>query len=130
MGARFGWDNNEQTTILYTLEGEWTLDEFRQTLDAMAQTILAKPHLVHVITDLTHATQPPARLLSAARYVDTTVQTNTGLIVFVNPMGMMVMLMKMAMGLMPGVAARARYADTIEQAREIIRLHIEMSNAA
>jgi hypothetical protein len=58
------------------------------------------------------------------------VQTNTGLIVFVNPMGMMVMLMKMAMGLMPGVAARARYADTIEQAREIIRLHIEMSNAA
>lgn len=127
MGARFAWDNDEQTIILYTLEGDWTVDEFRATLEAMAQTIISKAELVHVITDLSSATQPPARLLSAARFVDTTVQTNTGLIVFVNPMGMMSMLMKMAMGLMPGVAARARYAATVEQAREIIRLHIEMS---
>ena len=127
MVARFVWDNDEETVILYSLEGEWTVDEFGSTLQTMAKAIAAKSYVVHVITDLSNSNQPPSRLLAVARFVDTTVQTNTGLIVFVNPMGMMSMLMKIAISLIPDVATCARYADTVEQAREIIHLHEAMS---
>jgi|SRR5512133_272689 hypothetical protein len=64
MPIRAEWDNDDKTIVVWTFEGHWTWDDYRNTqLESIAMMNTVE-HAVDVIADVTHANLLPSNAFS------------------------------------------------------------------
>jgi hypothetical protein len=110
------WMDDAKTVIRQVFEGNWTLEEFLLSNQALRAEVERVGHTVHIICDLRESRSVPSNLLSAARQTEKQLAPNVGLIVILNSGMLISTLIRIASGLMPRFQEKIRYADSLEAA--------------
>ncbi|HEX2620856.1 MAG TPA: hypothetical protein VHL11_11930, partial [Phototrophicaceae bacterium] len=115
------WDDEDHTILIYTYEGNWTLEEYHKAVDLNYDLVNGEPHPVDLILDFTKSGSGATQLLSAARHAERKVAPNQRLFVSVKIPGFVRAVAEMALKFVPSLREKMRNASTLEEARMIIK---------
>lgn len=115
------WDNHEKTVIVQVFDGQWTLEEFLLSNEALRAEVESVLHTVHIIWDLTGSVGVPKNLLTAARQTEKNVGAlaNVGILVIAQARMLDTLLIRPASGMMPCFQDKMRYVDNMDEARAL-----------
>jgi hypothetical protein len=121
MGITIAWDDAERTTLIYTIDGRWTWDEFYNTIYQAREMMENVPHAqVHSIVDISNGKLFPANALSHFARMSTARHPKTGMMVMVGMGSFVRALMNMLNGYKQHSTNRIRVAQTLDEARSIL----------
>ena len=123
MPITYEWDNPEQTILLETFEGRWTLEEYHTLVDAAADMLNSVEGYVHVIADFSQSRSSPKNIMSGARYAEKRLPRNQGVVVFVQPNVIFQAFIRVAQQLNFRAARHLLLADDLDEARQMIAEH-------
>ena len=118
---RVEWGNPEKTILKEIIEGEWTLADIYGMLDAADKLISQVPHRVDIIADMSSARFSKSNLLSTLGRIERRRPTNTGMIVAVKANTYLKAMAELARKVAPTALVNVQFADTLEQAQEILQ---------
>lgn len=132
MGIHLIWDNEEKTVLRHIYEGEWTLEDLHAMIDSTYKWIDTVGHsqIVNIIADLSQSATPPSKVLSASRHYRSKRHARQGIQVIVGSslrLTFMKIITQAAMAIVPQ-ARNVRFADTVEEARQIIQENHQPTN--
>ncbi len=115
------WYDDEETILLETFNGVWDLHDYMQLVDEAALLLKQKDHIVHVIADFTATKLVPHQVLTGARYAERKLPANQGVVVFVQPGGIIGTFIKITKQMGFKATTQLYIAETVDSALEIIR---------
>ncbi len=121
MGAQAGWDNTDCTTIFIMIEGKWSWNDIRNLRDQCVRMLNAVSHPVDIIVDQGKATWFPEGYRVSVRRILTNIPQNVGHVVIVSTNPLVKQAFHIFVGLNEGVDFRYHFAQTVEEAREILK---------
>ncbi|MCU0495890.1 MAG: hypothetical protein MUF87_00910 [Anaerolineae bacterium] len=122
MPIKISWYNLEKTIILQEFVGNWTIEEYYHFVDEMVAYLQSVSHQVDIIAEGSQIASSPRDMFSAFRYASRKIPNNEGALVFVKPTLLFKSVVSAIERIRTASDAREYYfADTIEQAAEILR---------
>ncbi|MBL8164446.1 MAG: hypothetical protein JNJ61_20830 [Anaerolineae bacterium] len=115
------WANAEQTILLETFVGTWTLDEYCQMVDQAAALLATKAHIVHIICDFTSSQGIPGNAVAGIRYANEKLPRNQGGVVFINPGLVVKSFVNIARNIKLEAAREVRVSDSLESAMALLQ---------
>ena len=113
-------DDDDPNLLWQIFQGQWTVDEYVQSVDEINKAIKAHPKTVDVIADMTLSGSPPAKLLSVAGHLERATPDNRGTVVVVGSGLFVKTLLRVVESLTPRFSKDLYTADTVDDARSII----------
>lgn len=120
MPIQTDWYNAEQTIIIQQFLGDWTVDDYITNIETTRALVDSVRHTVHIITDMTHQSMPPVKVLTANRWVESHVQDNVGVKVLVNAGHFIENLVRLSRPVMPRTFRDTYFARSVDEALQII----------
>ena len=123
MPIEIGWDNDEKTVLLLQVIGDWTLSEYYEyylKAKAMMDTV---DHPLCLILDMTETKVVPSRMMSTASFSKKHRAENVELSIFVGASMFVKVLADTMATIVSPRQRRLRFANTVEEAREIVVEH-------
>lgn len=119
------WRDQAHTVLVQNFNGEWTLDDYYETVEATYDLIDMAGHPVDVIVDVSLNPGSTSRLIAAAGEVADApdiarVHPNQRLMIVVGGGHFMRTMIQMAMKYAPWMARTLQAADTFDEARTLI----------
>ncbi|MBC7869281.1 MAG: hypothetical protein H7Y09_00465 [Chitinophagaceae bacterium] len=115
------WHDENKQIVRIEYSEMWSLDELYKISLKSHQMVGEVSHQVDILVDLRRSRVAPTQLLSSARYVNSLVQPNQGLIVTVGAPTFLKALIRVAGRIMPQVTAKLRYVNTLDEAFDTIQ---------
>lgn len=129
MTIHIAWYDDQQTIVLQTFDGEFSLDELSKVAVESASMIRSVSHTVDLIVDFRKVNFKNANLLGAMRTVDRKTPDNQGCVVLVGVNPYLRRMMGMAKMVAPRSSANLQTAqDTDEAVSLITRLRGDTSS--
>ena len=113
-------DENDPNLLWQIFQGQWTVDEYVQSVDEITKIIKAHPETVDLIGDMTLSGSPPAKLLSVAGHLERATPDNRGTVVIVGSGLFIKTLLRVIENLTPRFSKNLYTADTVDEAYAII----------
>jgi hypothetical protein len=130
MSITVTWDDpDDQTRILFTINGRWTWEEFYNAIyeeRAMMDSV-SKPY-VHSIVDIRHGRMFPSNALSHFARMSTTQHPKAGLMVMVGMGSFVKALMNMLNRYKKGSTSLIRVAENMDEARHLLTEYDEQKS--
>lgn len=120
MPVNVEWANDEQTIVLYTIEGKWTWNDFYPEYDKAITMEKAQPHRVDVVLDMRENKSVPPNALTHIKGITDRQPDNIGLSVLVTSNMFIYKLFEIAVKFYPKVGTYFRVTDTMDKAFDII----------
>ena len=122
------WHDPSHTVLVQNFNGQWTLDDYFETVEATYTLIDTVNHPVDVIVDISQDPGSTTRLIAAAGEVADSsgparVHPNQRMLVVVGGGPFMRTLVQMGMKYAPWLARTLVAADTHDEARTLINRH-------
>jgi len=114
------WDDDDPNVLWQVFEGQWTVEDYIQSVDEITQAIKAHPETIDLIGDMTRSGSPPAKLLSVAGHLDRTTPDNRGTVVIVGSGLFIKTLLRVVENLTPRFSKNLYTADTVDEAHAMI----------
>ena len=124
MSVTIQWDNEEKTILRYDMSGFWTWDEFFPAFEQGKQMISEVEHEVSFIVnplDNQSRNHIPTSVLTHIRSINRNVPPNAGPTVSVSVSNFARALIRTLSYLAPQIAERYFFADSLEQARILLK---------
>ncbi len=132
MAVHIQWDNSEKTVLRYDFEGRWTWQEFMAIFPqakTMASTVQHTVHsIVNPLDDKSRGYLPPNTLAQVVQLYRGA-PPNIGATVIVGGSEFFRTLNRLSRRFYPRIAERYQFADTLEEARSILRKEIDQKSA-
>lgn len=123
MPVRVEWDNKEQTTLRYDVEGQWTWNEFLEAIKQAKALMETVQHTVHFIVnplDERSRGYLPGGTVSHVIQIYRSAPSNAGASVIIGGGDVLRTMNKISQQFYPRIAKRYRFADSLEEARSIV----------
>ena len=121
MGIHFHGSNAEADIFYVDFEPPWTWQEFDARVETMQHTIQEIPHPVALIVDVSNVGRlRSGNVLEHLRYSDSLMPENVNTTVLVGAPYSVITFMSILMRIRPRVKQIVVYAESIEEARELI----------
>src|SRR5262245_50437159 len=122
MPIQVNWDDESKTIIHVNVEGDWTWDEFYQSLDQGGALLDSANHRVDFIVHMENSKTMPMGALNHGRKIMTMDHPNRGLTVYTGDTGLMKALLQIGRRMEPEAVEKYDHAftPTDEDARKII----------
>lgn len=121
MSITIEWYDDQETILLETFSGSWGLPDYMQLVDDAALLLKQKEHIVHIIADFTATKSVPHQVLTGARYAERKLPANQGVVVFVQPGGIIGTFIKITKQMGFKATTQLYIADTVNEAVDLIR---------
>ncbi len=116
------WYDANETILLETFEGKWSLNDYIALVDEAANLLGQKNHIVHLICDFTGTkTMPTGNTLVAMRHADKKAPKNQGHTVFVNPGAFINVILNIAKNSGMKVAENVHVSKSVDEASKLIQ---------
>ncbi|MCA0455800.1 MAG: hypothetical protein LCI00_17620 [Chloroflexi bacterium] len=116
------WFNENETILLETFEGKWSLNDYIALVDEAADLLQKKDYFVHLICDFTGTkTMPTGNTLVAMRHADKKAPKNQGHTVFVNPGAFISVILNIAKNSRMKVAENVHVCKSVDEAFRLIQ---------
>lgn len=115
------WDNPEETVVLLTYFGNLSLADYYESAEAYNQFVAGVNGTFRTIADMSDVNGTPQGLLTAARNLSKRRPANQACIIGVGFNPYLKCLIDLLCRLMPDLKTQIRYADTVAQARLMLK---------
>lgn len=120
MPGRIEWDNEEKTILNIIYEGNMLLEEYYGIIDEVFDVVHPLSHPVYIIMLRQHVKSVPATMSKVLQYANKKATPNLGMTVIVGATAMTKMIAKLAKVIAPRLAKEIYFANSHEEARQII----------
>ncbi len=125
MSIPISWRDASHTVLVQNFNGQWTLDDYYETVEETYSLIDTVNHPVDVIVDITQNPGSTSRLIAAAGEVadeetPARVHPNQRMLVVVGGGQFMRTIVQMGMKYAPWIARTLAAADSYDEARQLI----------
>ncbi|MDX2078534.1 MAG: hypothetical protein SFZ02_19030 [bacterium] len=120
MPGRIEWDNEEKTILLNIYEGDLVLEDYYRVTDMTFEELNKLPHTVHTIM-LRNVRKTPTNMSKVMQYANKKTPPNLGMSVIVGGSQFTRIIVKMAKVIAPKLSKEVYFADSLEEARQIIK---------
>jgi hypothetical protein len=120
VSIRIEWDNAEQTILLHTYSGKWTLDDYAAAAHQAYSMVAAADHAVDFIIDLSQSDDPPMKITAAAIRMTELRHPLQRRVVMIGVTHFMMMLFEGGKRLMPHLTQEVYFAKTQDEARALL----------
>lgn len=121
MSITIEWYDDQETILLETFSGSWGLPDYMQLVDDAALLLKQKEHIVHIIADFTATKSVPHQVLTGARYAERKLPANQGVVVFVQPGGIIGTFIKITKQMGFKATTQLFIAEHVDSAVSLIR---------
>ena len=116
MGIHVEWDNPEKTVIRQSFEGQWTGEEYLESVDEMAVLLKDVDYRVHLIGDMTDSVGiPTLNLLAVSGRVVKMVEQHFATVTFVRAHTYFQALVSVVRRMSPSLAERVCFVSCREE---------------
>jgi hypothetical protein len=130
MPITIAWDDpDDKTTLLYTIKGRWTWEEFYAAIyegRGLMDSISKSP--IHSIVDISQGRLFPSNALSHFARMSTTRHPKAGLMVMVGMGSFVKALMNMLSRYRKGSTSLIRVAENLDEARRLLAEYDETTS--
>lgn len=121
MPWRVSWFDEQETTILVKLIGNWSWGDFEAACNRGLALLTSKSYMVHTICDLTEGSNPPDNgVLAPAMRVYSRRPANSGIKIIVGATQFVQVAISVMTKVMGG-ASSFRYADSLDEAAVMLK---------
>lgn len=120
MPVQIAWVDAEETIIRLDVEGSWALEEYLKAIQEAITMTKSKPHVVHMIADMTNSKNFPTQVISAAKGYETRFPDNQGLFVLVKMPLYLRTMVQIAVKMYTKAMSNVHFVDTLEEAHRLI----------